>query len=177
MNFFKNVFDVFCQLSRNTYFNECPMLVAASASSEQKHTSGKHCMKRHFYHLLKTPNYIALFISPDDYDTTVNRKENGNVLMFLMFLHFTEAATRSCSLKKVFTTCGQKTLECFQWLWLLTIINFITEQPFVKHPFLKNTSPWPLLTSKFYYEFDFMFCYHKVRMLQKVFPSCFLHGL
>ena len=177
MNFFKNVFDVFCQLSRNTYFNECPMLVAASASSEQKYTSGKHCMKRHFYHLLKTPNYIALFISPDDYDTTVNRKENGNVLMFLMFLHFTEAATRSCSLKKVFTTCGQKTLECFQWLWLLTIINFITEQPFVKHPFLKSTSPWPLLTSKFHYEFDFIFCYHKVPMLQKVFPSCFLHGL
>ena len=125
----------------------------------------------------KNTQLHTLFISPDDYDTTVNRKENGNVLMFLMFLHFTEAATRSCSLKKVFTTCGQKTLECFQWLWLLTIINFITEQPFVKHPFLKNTSPWPLLTSKFYYEFDFMFCYHKVRMLQKVFPSCFLHGL
>ena len=125
----------------------------------------------------KNTQLHTLFISPDDYDTTVNRKENGNVLMFLMFLHFTEAATRSCSLKKVFTTCGQKTLECFQWLWLLTIINFITEQPFVKHPFLKNTSPWPLLTSKFHYEFDFIFCYHKVPMLQKVFPSCFLHGL
>ena len=97
----------------------------------------------------KNTQLHTLFISPDDYDTTVNRKENGNVLMFLMFLHFTEAATRSCSLKKVFTTCGQKTLECFRWLWLLTIINFITEQPFVKHPFLKYTSPCPLLTSKF----------------------------
>ena len=39
----------------------------------------------HFYHLLKTPNYIALFISPDEYDITVNRKENANVLLFLMF--------------------------------------------------------------------------------------------
>ena len=89
------------------------MLVAASASSEQKHTSGKHCMKRHFYHLLKTPNYIALFISPDDYDTTVNRKENGNVLMFLMFLHFTEAATRSCSLKKSLPPVVKKHLSVF----------------------------------------------------------------
>ena len=129
--------------------------------------------QRNFYHLLKTPNHIALLISPDDYDTTVNRKENTNVLMFLMFLHFTEPATRICSLKKVFTTCGQKTLEFFQWLWLLTIINFITEQLFVKHPFLKNTSAWPLLTSKFYSEFDFMFCYHKVCMLQKEFSQLF----
>ena len=31
--------------------------------------------QRHYYHLLKTPNYIALFISPDDYDITVNRKK------------------------------------------------------------------------------------------------------
>ena len=41
--------------------------------------------QRHFYRLLKTPNYIALFISPDDYDITLNRKENANVLMLLMF--------------------------------------------------------------------------------------------
>ena len=33
----------------------------------------------------KTPNYMALFISPDDYDITVNRKENANVLLLLMF--------------------------------------------------------------------------------------------
>ena len=41
--------------------------------------------QRHLYHLLKTPSYIALFISPDDYDITVNQKENANVLMVLMF--------------------------------------------------------------------------------------------
>ena len=73
------------------YFQETPILmntklVAAPASSEQKHVSRKHCIQqRHFYHLLKTPNYIALFISPDDYDITVNQKENANVLMVLMF--------------------------------------------------------------------------------------------
>ena len=74
--------------------------------------------------------------------------------MFLIFLHFMEAATSICSLKKVFTTYGQKTLEFFQWLWLLTITHFIVEQLFAKHPFLKNTSAWLLLTSKFYSEFD-----------------------
>ena len=117
--------------------------------------------QRHFYHLLKTPSHIALFISPDDYDITVNRKENANLLMFLMFLHFTEVATSIFLLKKVFTTCVQKTIEFFQWLF------------FVKHPFLKNTSAWLLLTLKFYSEFDSMFCYHKVRMLQKGFAKVF----
>ena len=91
------------------YFQGTPILmntklVAAPASSEQKHVSGKHCIQqRHVYHLLKTPNCITLFISPDDYDITVNRKENANVLTFLMSLHFTEAATIICSLKKVLT--------------------------------------------------------------------------
>ena len=120
----------------------------------------------------KTPSYIALIISPNDYDTTVNRKENANVLMLLMFLHFMEAATSICSLKKVFTTC-RKTLEFFQWVCLLTIINFIIEQRSAKHPLLKNTSAWLLLTSKFYPESGSMFCYHKVRMLQKGFSQLF----
>ena len=86
--------------------------------------------------------------------------------MFLMFLHFMEAATSIWSLKKFFTTC-QKTLEFFQWVWILTIINSFIEQYFAKHPFLKSTSEWLLLTSKFYSEFDSMFSYHKVRMLPK----------
>ena len=44
------------------YFQGTPILmntklVAAPASSEQKHVSGKHCIQqRHVYHLLKTPN-------------------------------------------------------------------------------------------------------------------------
>ena len=36
-----------------------------------------------------------------------------------------EAATSICLLKKVFTTRRQETLEFFQWLWLLILINFI----------------------------------------------------
>ena len=101
--------------------------------------------QRHLYHLLKTPNYIALFISPDNYDIAVNRKENANVLMFLMF----------------------------QWLWLLTIVKFIITQPFAKHRFLKKISAWLLLTSKFFSQFNSMFCYHKFRMLQKGFSLLF----
>ena len=100
---------------------------------------------RHFYHLLKTQNLIALFISPDDYDITVNWKENANFLMFSMFLHFTEAATSICLLKKVFTTRRQKALDFFQRPWLLIIINFIDEQLFAEHRFLKNTFAWLLL--------------------------------
>ena len=139
MNFSKNVFEVFCLLSRNTYFNK-HYLVAAPASTEQKHALDKHCIvykQRHLYHLLKTPNYIALFISPDDYDITVNLKENANVLINAFY--FTEAATRICS---------------FQWLWLLTMVNFIIAQPFPKHRFLKNISAWLLLTSKFFFELN-----------------------
>ena len=61
-------------------------LVAVPASSEQKHVSGKHCIQQqHFYHLLITPNYEALFISPDDYDITVNRIENDNVFNVFTF--------------------------------------------------------------------------------------------
>ena len=87
--------------------------------------------------------------------------------MFLLFLHFTEATVSICSLKKVFTTCGQKTLHFFQWLWLLTIINFIIEQLFEEHFWML------LITSKFYSEIDSMFYYHKVRMLQKEFSQLF----
>ena len=46
--------------------------------------------QRHFDHLLKTPSYIALLVLPDDYETTVNRKENANVLMFLLLFHLIE---------------------------------------------------------------------------------------
>ena len=53
------------------------------------------------------------------------------------------------------------------------IANFIIAQPFAKHRFLKNTSAWLLPTSKFFSEFDSMFCYHKVRMLQKGFSQLF----
>ena len=120
--------------------------------------------QRHFFHLLKTPNYIALSISPDDYDTTVNQKENTTALMLLLFLHFTEAASCICSLKKVINTCVQKTLPFFQWLRLLNIIKFIIKQLFAKNPFLKNTSAWLLLKSKF--------CSYKLRMLQKWSVKC-----
>ena len=73
----------------------------------------------------------------------------------------------------MFTTCGQKNLEFFQWLWLLTIINFIITQLLANHLFLKNISAWLLLTSKFFSEFNSMFCYHKFRMLQKGFSLLF----
>ena len=73
----------------------------------------------------------------------------------------------------MFTTCDLKSVEFFQWPWPLTIINFIIVQLFAKHRFEKNTSAWLLLTSKFFSEFDSMFSYHKVRMLQKGFSQLF----
>ena len=51
--------------------------------------------------------------------------------------------------------------------------NVIRAQPFAKHRFLKNTSAWVLLASKFFSEVDSMFCYHKVRILQKGFSQLF----
>ena len=44
MNFFTNVFEVFCLLSRNILANT--KKVAAPASSEPKHVSGKHCIQQ-----------------------------------------------------------------------------------------------------------------------------------
>ena len=77
--------EVFCLRWRNTYFNE-HYLVTAPASIKQKYALGKHCIQTKTpLPPAKTPNYIALFISPDDYDITVNRKENANVLMLLVF--------------------------------------------------------------------------------------------
>ena len=84
-------------------------------------------------------------------------------------MHFTEAATSICSLKKVLTTCGQTNPWVFTMIWLLTINNFIIAQLLPKYWFLKNTSTRMLLTPKFFSEFDCMFCYHKVRILQKGF--------
>ena len=85
MNFSKNGIEVFCLLSRNTYLNE-HYLVAVPASNEEKHALDKHCIQTNtLLPPTKTPNYIALFISPDDYDITVNQKENANVLLLLTF--------------------------------------------------------------------------------------------
>ena len=88
--------------------------------------------------------------------------------MFLMFLHFTEAATSICLLKKVFTTRHQKALDFFQRPWLLIIINFIDEQLFAEHRFLKNTYAWLLLTSKFYSELDS--CSVTTKFAEGIFP-------
>ena len=143
--------------SRNTYFNE-HFLVDVPASTKQKHALGKHFIQT------KTP-------LPPDKNTQLHSfihitrwlwyhswsKRRHQCLNAFKVLHFTEAATSICTLKKVFTTCGQKTLEFFQWLWHLTIINFIIGQLFGKHGFLKNICAWLLLTSKFFSEFDSMF--------------------
>ena len=90
-----------------------------------------------------------------------------------MLLHFTEAANSVCLLKKVFTTRRQKALDVFQGLWLLMVINFIIEQIFAEHRFLKNTYAWLLLNVKVLFWIWFMFCYHRVRMLQKGFSQLF----
>ena len=88
----------------------------------------------------------------------------------LLCFTFTQAATSISSLKKVFTTCGQKNHEFFQWLWLLTIINFIMGQLFAKHQFLKKISAWLLPTSKFFSEFDSIFCWINFACCKGIFP-------
>ena len=52
---------------------------------------------------------------------------------------------------------------------ILTINNLVIKELFAENRFLKNTSTWLLQRSKFYSEFDSMFCLHKVRILQKGF--------
>ena len=121
---------------------------------------------RHFYHLLKTQNLIALFISPDDYDITVNWKENANFLMFSMFLHFTEGATSISLLKKVFTTRRQNTLDFFQWLWLLTLTVFCWTPIFEEYLCVATFNVKVL----FWIRFMLACC-------RRDFPSCFSHGL
>ena len=155
-----------------TYFNE-HYLVAAPASTEQKHQLWNHGIQA------KTPLPPAKntqLHSLDSYHqmTMISQLIGKQTPMFECFnvLHFTEAATSICSLKKVLTTCDQKPLS-FKWLCLLTIINFIIAQLFAKHRFLKNTYLWLLLTSKSFSEFDSMFCYHEVRLLKKGFSQLF----
>ena len=82
---FQKSFWSFRLLSRNIYLNE-HYLVAVPASTEKKHALGKHCVQTNTtLPPPKTPNYIVLFISPDYYYITVNRKENPNVSLLLMF--------------------------------------------------------------------------------------------
>ena len=61
---------------------------------------------------------------------------------------------------------------------LLGLCSFTIHDPTIRDPtifaenrFLKNTSTWLLLRSKFYSEFDSMFCLHKIRILQKGFSQ------
>ena len=104
-------------------------------------------------------------------------KKTPMFLVFSMFLQFTEAATSICLLKKVFTTRRQKTLELFQWFWLLIIINFIIEQLYAEHRFFKYTYAWLLLTPKLYSEFHSCSVTIKFACCRRDFPSCFSHGL
>ena len=63
-------------------------------------------------------------------------------------------------LRKVFTQ--KKNPLVFSITLILTINK-------TENRFLKNTSTWLLLSSKFYSEFNSMFCLHEVRILQKGF--------
>ena len=58
-------------------------------STEEKHAWASIEYKSTLLPRAKTPNCMALFISPDDYDIIVNRKENANVLLLLM-LHISQ---------------------------------------------------------------------------------------
>ena len=53
--------------------------------------------------------------------------------MFLLFLYFMEEATSICSLKKVFTTCGQKN----PWVFSMTL-TFDHNQLFPQHRFFEE---------------------------------------
>ena len=85
--FFENLFDVFCLLSRNTYFDE-QLVSRCSCLYLTRPPSIVH-KQRHFYLMLKkTP--ITLPSS--------QLIEKKTPVMFIFT--FTEAATRSCSLNK-----------------------------------------------------------------------------
>ena len=178
MNFSKNIFEAFCLLSRNTYFNE-HHIVATSVSTEQKHALGRHCIqtKTPLPPAKNTQLHSLIHITRRLWYHSYSKRKRQCINAFNI-LNLTEAVTSFCSLKKVFTTCGQKTLEFFQWLWLLTIINFIIAQLFAKHRFLKNISAWLLLTSKFFCEWiGFYVLTINFACCRRDFPICFLHGL
>ena len=80
----------------------------------------------------------------------------------------------SCSLKKVLTICHLWSENSLVFSITLILTNFTIKKLFTEHRFLKNTSAWLLLKSKFYSEFDPMFRLYEVRMLQKgFFPVVF----
>ena len=135
MNFSKNIFEVFCLLSRNTYFNE-HYLVASPAPTEQKQALGKHCIQREtpLPPGKNTQLHSLIYITRWLWYHSLSKRKRQCFNAFNV-LHFTKEATSICSLKKVLTTCGQKPLEFSQWLWLLTIINFIIAQPFANTDF------------------------------------------
>ena len=105
--------------------------------------------QRHFYLMLKNPNFIV--------SSQLIEKKTP---LRSYYLHFTEAATRSCSLNKNvhLLRSGLKRL-------------FFTWQLFTEHRFLKNHSAWLLLRSKLYFESYSVLCLRKVRMLQKGFSQ------
>ena len=85
--FFENLFDVFCLLSRNTYFDE-QLVSRCSCLYLTRPPSIVH-KQRHFYLMLKKLQLHCLLHSWS------KRKHQ-----LCSYLHFTEAATRSCSLNK-----------------------------------------------------------------------------
>ena len=91
----------------------------------------------------------------------------------LMLLHLWKQPPGSVRyLRKVFTHhLWSKNPLVFSITLILTINNLVIEELFAENRFLKNTSTWLLLRSKFYSEFDSMFCLHKVRILQKGFSQ------
>ena len=93
------------------------------------------------------------------------------MLLHLWNISMMVASTRNCYLKKVFTHHLVKKLFIFLTNINFTINNLIIEKLFAEKRFLKKTSTWLLLRSKFYSEFDSMICLHKVRTLQKGFSQ------
>ena len=78
-------------------------------------------------------------------------------------------------LRKAFThhlpPVVKKNTLFFSRTLILTINNLVIKELVAENRFLKNTSTWLLLRSKFYSEFDSMFCLHKIRILQKGFSQ------
>ena len=141
-----------------------------SLLNKSMHRASTIHKQRHFYHLLKSTKLRSLLHISIWLYIKANQKENANNVHSFTF---TEAATKSCSLKKVFTICPlwSKNPLVFSMTLILTMNILTIEELFAEHRFLKNTSAWLLLRSKFYSEYYSMFCLHKVRMLQKGFSQ------
>ena len=145
--------------------------------NKSMHRANNIYKQRHyFYHLLKTTELRSLLHISIWLYIKANQKENANNVHGFTFM---ETATRSCSLKKVFTLCRlwSKNPSVFSMTLILIINIFTIIDLSAEHRFSKNTTAWLLLKSKSILNLVLCSVYKTFACCRRDFPSWLLHGL